>query len=308
MHDDTVDRTTDGTGNINNLTDAQLAQLEAGSWFSPAYAGEKVPKLVDAMVAARGRGDLFLDLKQTGLGPQIVAALSSSQFSPSNIWLWVGTNASYAAQLHSMIPEGKIFWGGDEQLYATDPQYFSRLANLGVYGFDVAYYSGNLTPGFVAAATAAGFYVSTYTINDPTDMRTAIGMGIDAMETDFPLRLHSLFDIDLNGDAALDAADWQILRANAHTDLSGLSFAAAYARGDLDGNQRNDHADFVLFKQAYIDAHGAAAFAALVAVPEPKSLCMAAAFFACVASTRPKHRCRRIDPGWSNRPPACGRR
>jgi glycerophosphoryl diester phosphodiesterase len=43
MHDDTVDRTTDGSGRIDAMTLAQIQQLDAGSWFSPAFAGTPVP-------------------------------------------------------------------------------------------------------------------------------------------------------------------------------------------------------------------------------------------------------------------------
>lgn len=43
MHDKTVDRTTDGTGQIADMTLAQIQKLDAGSWFSPAFAGTPVP-------------------------------------------------------------------------------------------------------------------------------------------------------------------------------------------------------------------------------------------------------------------------
>ena len=43
MHDATVNRTTDGTGAISALTLAQIKALDAGSWFSPDFIGERVP-------------------------------------------------------------------------------------------------------------------------------------------------------------------------------------------------------------------------------------------------------------------------
>lgn len=75
---------------------------------------------------------------------------------------------------------------------------------------------------------------------------------------------------DLNGDCAVDTADWIQFRSNQLTDLTGLTAVQALAKGDLNADYRNNHADFVLFKQAY-DAHnGAGAFVAmLAAVPEP---------------------------------------
>ena len=63
IHDPAVDRTTNGTGWVAHKTMAQLAALDAGSWFDPAFAGERVPRL-DAMLSlVRGRGGLYVEIK-----------------------------------------------------------------------------------------------------------------------------------------------------------------------------------------------------------------------------------------------------
>jgi glycerophosphoryl diester phosphodiesterase len=49
MHDDMVDRTTNGHGYVAELTEAQIERLDAGSWFSPLYAGIRVPSAVVAL-------------------------------------------------------------------------------------------------------------------------------------------------------------------------------------------------------------------------------------------------------------------
>lgn len=49
IHDRTVDRTTGGTGNVWDLPLAEVRSLDAGSWFSPAYAGVRVPLLTEAL-------------------------------------------------------------------------------------------------------------------------------------------------------------------------------------------------------------------------------------------------------------------
>ena len=43
IHDETVDRTTDGTGEVINMTLAEIRKLDAGSWFDPRFTGERVP-------------------------------------------------------------------------------------------------------------------------------------------------------------------------------------------------------------------------------------------------------------------------
>ena len=45
IHDETVDRTTNGTGEIRTLTLAEIKGLDAGSWFNGTFAGEKIPTL-----------------------------------------------------------------------------------------------------------------------------------------------------------------------------------------------------------------------------------------------------------------------
>ncbi|TWT37683.1 hypothetical protein KOR34_26440 [Posidoniimonas corsicana] len=76
---------------------------------------------------------------------------------------------------------------------------------------------------------------------------------------------------DLNDDGVLTTEDWRIFAAHTHTDVRLLSPTNRYLRGDLDADGDNDYADFVRFKNLYVAANGAAAFAALSAVPEPAS-------------------------------------
>jgi hypothetical protein len=76
-------------------------------------------------------------------------------------------------------------------------------------------------------------------------------------------------DIDLNDDEVLNALDVLQFAAGMHTDLAGLSIDAAFARGDVNGDFRNDYVDFQIFKQAYDASHGSGAFAAALTVPEP---------------------------------------
>jgi hypothetical protein len=81
---------------------------------------------------------------------------------------------------------------------------------------------------------------------------------------------------DLNGDGAVNLADWTLFKPNAFTAFATDTAVAAYRKGDLDGDKDNDYADFKLFKSDYIAVNGAAAFAALGAtVPEPSTFGLA---------------------------------
>lgn len=67
IHDDTVDRTTDGTGNVKELTLEQIRALDAGSWFSSKYAGEKVPTFEEVLTLCKNLGlHLYAELKVNG--------------------------------------------------------------------------------------------------------------------------------------------------------------------------------------------------------------------------------------------------
>ncbi|MEM8587477.1 MAG: glycerophosphodiester phosphodiesterase family protein [Pseudomonadota bacterium] len=49
MHDDTLDRTTDGRGKVRDLSLAELKKRDAGGWFGPSFAGERIPTLGEAL-------------------------------------------------------------------------------------------------------------------------------------------------------------------------------------------------------------------------------------------------------------------
>jgi glycerophosphoryl diester phosphodiesterase len=49
MHDDTLERTTNGSGNVSDYTYAQISELECGQWFSSGFAGIKIPTLTEAL-------------------------------------------------------------------------------------------------------------------------------------------------------------------------------------------------------------------------------------------------------------------
>ena len=88
---------------------------------------------------------------------------------------------------------------------------------------------------------------------------------------------------DLNGDGTVNVTDWSLFLPNSFTTFPGETTVGAYRKGDLDGDNDNDYADFLFFKADFIAANGAAAFAQLVgAVPEPSSLALAALALAMV--------------------------
>jgi glycerophosphoryl diester phosphodiesterase len=76
IHDDTVDRTTNGTGAVSELTLEEIRGLDAGSWFDPRFAGEKVPTVEEVLelVVEYQQHDVLIavDLKAEGVGQDVV--------------------------------------------------------------------------------------------------------------------------------------------------------------------------------------------------------------------------------------------
>ncbi|GAA3337606.1 glycerophosphodiester phosphodiesterase family protein [Amorphoplanes nipponensis] len=75
IHDRTVDRTTDGAGHVAELTLDEISGLDAGSWFSPAYAGLRVPLLREVIDLlrpyAQPRVELLLEIKPPATREQV---------------------------------------------------------------------------------------------------------------------------------------------------------------------------------------------------------------------------------------------
>lgn len=80
IHDDTVDRTTDGRGPVADLSFAALRKLDAGSWFARRFRGERLPSLDETLHWARGRVGVNIELKagRTGAPGALARAVARS--------------------------------------------------------------------------------------------------------------------------------------------------------------------------------------------------------------------------------------
>ncbi|MCB2182514.1 MAG: hypothetical protein KQH63_10840 [Desulfobulbaceae bacterium] len=63
FHDSTLDRTTNGTGKVRDFSFQELSRLDAGSWFSEKFAGEKIPLLSDILSLLRGKACVNIEIK-----------------------------------------------------------------------------------------------------------------------------------------------------------------------------------------------------------------------------------------------------
>jgi glycerophosphoryl diester phosphodiesterase len=177
MHDDTVDRTTNGSGRVAALTYAQITALDAG-------AGERVPRLEEALTLARGRLFVDIEIKAPGIEPAVadlVARLDMaeqvaiSSFAPASL-----------AGMRAVAPHLPRWL-----LSATWSEAVLRTAlDLGAAG--VAPRFTSIDAALVETARAHGLAVVAWTVNAEADMRRLLALGIDGLITDEPARAVAL--------------------------------------------------------------------------------------------------------------------
>lgn len=101
MHDETLERTTNGQGLLADLTAAELDRLDAGSWFHPRFAGQRVPRLADFLRWIKGKAKVFLDVKEAN--PQALVALIADVGMDHDVFFWSDSN-QWARALRTLAP------------------------------------------------------------------------------------------------------------------------------------------------------------------------------------------------------------
>jgi len=203
IHDDTVDRTTDGRGRIGDLTLAEIKRLDAGAKFEAAFRGERVPTLRELIDLVKASGNhrfrLNLEIKfaegregqPADLEERVLAVLRETGFLDRVITQsFYHPSAAKMKQLAPSIPTG-ILVGQRRQ--PADPV-------AAVHQHRVDYYAPHhslVTPDLLWTLHQAGIPVVTWTVNEPADMRRLIASGLgalpgDGMISDYPDRLVDL--------------------------------------------------------------------------------------------------------------------
>ncbi|MBX7168537.1 MAG: glycerophosphodiester phosphodiesterase family protein [Pirellulales bacterium] len=90
LHDPSVDRTTDGHGLLRSLSSAEIDRLDAGSWFDPKFANERVPRLEPYLRWIKGRAKVYFDVKDCDL--QALIDLVYTVGLERDCFFWFGAN------------------------------------------------------------------------------------------------------------------------------------------------------------------------------------------------------------------------
>jgi len=193
IHDETLQRTTNGHGNVAEHDFDEIRSLDAGSWFAPQFAGEKVPTLGEALDTTMGRILLNVEIKSEavdrGISDKVAAAIRErgmtkqvivSSFSPTAL-----------EQMHAVAPEIRtaVLYNPELQR-GEDPVEIVR--GLGASVFNIR--GSRLKAKMLRSCREHGIPVGVYTVDKPKKMKRWVKKGIDAIFTNHPDRLIEILE------------------------------------------------------------------------------------------------------------------
>lgn len=210
MHDRTVDRTTDCSGAIKDMTFDEIRECDAGYNFSPD-GGETYPYRGMGLVVPRIEevfdrypdAPVVIEIKQEA--PSIIDHFVEviREYEVTDKMIGAAFSDDVLIQLREAAPEiassmgvneTLVFWGNS--FNPIDPEYDPPAEFLQV---PTEYNIGDrdvvvLHPGFVPRAHELAMYVHVWTINDEATMRDLIELGVDGIMTDDPPLLSRVID------------------------------------------------------------------------------------------------------------------
>ncbi len=187
IHDQTVDRTTDGKGRVNQLTLRELKELDAGSFFDEKFRGEKIPTLdevfetvgkrffinVELTNYASRRDQLVLQVAEIVKRHNLQNSILFSSFAPINL--------RRMKELLPEVPVGLLALDGPLGALNRSAFYLSLSPAI------IHPYLKDVNAGFMARERSRGRRVHVWTVNAEVDMKRLMDLGVDGVFTDDPI-------------------------------------------------------------------------------------------------------------------------
>jgi len=183
IHDDSVDRTTDGSGLVATQSLAALRKLDAGSWFGPKFAGERIPTLDEVLSRYIGRAHVHVEIK--GRSPNL--SKRTADLIREHGMAGQATITSFQSvrleEIRAHAPELPTGWLVPEASDAV----ITRARAMGLR--QICPDAKTVTPALVHRLHAEGFVVRAWGVATPELMEQVVLAGADGMTVNFPDRL-----------------------------------------------------------------------------------------------------------------------
>lgn len=185
FHDEQLDRTSNGTGDVDQYNYAYLQSLDAGSWFHPRFAGEKIPSLQQVMQLLKQLGlSANIELKplagqDASLVERVLQDMAQHAFTHETI-LYSSFSINTLRLLRKHAPAALLGlllheWLPDWQKIADELDCVSIHVNEEI-----------MTEESAQKIKAMGKLLLCYTVNDPSRANTLFNWGVDAVFSDTP--------------------------------------------------------------------------------------------------------------------------
>ncbi|NOX46109.1 MAG: hypothetical protein GXO89_03930 [Chlorobi bacterium] len=195
LHDKTLDRTTDGKGEVGKLDFGEIRKFNAGARFEGFKGFEVVPSLEEVIRLASGKAELLIEIKDgNSVYPEIEKKIVDLiQKHKAHGWCIVQSFRDDVLfrvhQLDSEIHLHKLLVWKSRWLpvqFDTKLSHFSYSKYGFVESFNLQYQ--RLNPGFVNRTRQKGKTVFVWTVNELTDILKMKDLGVDGIISDFPDR------------------------------------------------------------------------------------------------------------------------
>jgi len=179
IHDETVDRTTDGSGEVAGLTLSELRSLDAGK-------GERIPTLGEVFSTLRGRVGVNIELKGAGTAEPVHDFLKH-QFAGAT-WrvddvLVTSFDWDMLGRMRELSDEIRV----GPLVYEDMKEALVVSSELGAHSVNP--YHKRIDADYVADAHVGGLRVYPWTVNEPMDIRRVVELGVDGVISDYPDRV-----------------------------------------------------------------------------------------------------------------------